>query len=266
MGERVRDSVRLRALDARDRVSRRADRFVPPRRLGVAGRSDFVATGDELLTQLVELGGLQPEHAVLDVGCGAGRIARPLSGYLGADGSYDGFDVDRESIGWCRRRYGRHRDFRFRVADLYNRRHNPRGAHAAAEYRFPYEDASFDFVILSSVLTHLLESEADHYLAETSRVLRPEGRVLASFFLLDDHSRAAIAAGRAGLAFLDPGAHVAVVSDELPEEAVAYDTGWVRERLGAHGLRELSLTAGRWSGGEDGLSLQDVVVAERVVL
>jgi SAM-dependent methyltransferase len=264
LAERVRDSLRLRALDLKDRVSGRTGRLVPPRRLDVGGHSDFVATGDEVLTHLVDLGGLQPRHAVLDVGCGTGLVARPLAGYLGAEGSYDGFDVDREAIGWCRRRYARHPRFRFQVADRYDRRHHPYGAHAAAEYRFPYEDASFDFVILTSVLTHLLEAEADHHLAETARVLRPGGRVLATFFLLDEASRAAIAAGDAGLAFLDPGEHVAVVSEDVPEEAVAYDAAWVAGRLGAHGLEQRAAHPGTWSGREDGRSFQDLVVAERV--
>ena len=194
LGERLRDSLRLRALDARDRLSGRADRLVPPRRLDFVGHSDFAATGDEFLTYFVEMGGLQPGEAVLDVGCGIGRMARPLAGYLSEAGSYDGFDVNRDGIGWCRRRYAGRPNFRFQVADLYNRRYNPRGAHAAVEYRFPYDDARFDFVILTSVLTHLLEAEADHYLAETARVLRPGGRVFATFFLLDDDARDAIAA------------------------------------------------------------------------
>jgi SAM-dependent methyltransferase len=263
LGERVRDSLRLRALDLKDRLSGRADRLVPPRRLDFVGHSDFVETGDEFLGHFVALGGLQPGHAVLDVGCGIGRMARPLAGYLDAGGSYDGFDVNREGIGWCRRRYGRLTNFRFCVADLYNRRYNPAGAHAAAEYRFPYDDARFDFAILTSVLTHLLEAEADHYLAEVARVLRPGGRAVATFFLLHDATRAAIAAGQSGLAFLDPEAHVAVVSEDVPEEAVAYDAGWMRERAGAHGLDVLAVHPGTWAGREDGTSFQDLVVLER---
>ena len=263
LAERVRDSLRLRSLDLKDRVSGRADRLVPPRRLDFVGHSDFVATGDEFLTHFVDLAGLQPDRAVLDVGCGIGRMARPLSGYLSSEGSYDGFDVNREGVGWCRRRYARHRNFRFQVADLYNRRYNPHGAHAASEYRFPYEDERFDFVILTSVLTHLLEDEAAHYLEETARVLDEGGRAVATFFLLDQDTRAAIAAGRSGLAFLDAHEHVAVVSEEMPEEAVAFDAGWAREHLEAHGLREVSVTPGTWSGREDGASFQDIVVAEK---
>ena len=256
LGERVRDSLKLRALDAKDRLSGRADRLVPPRRLDYAGHSDFVETGDEFMTYFVELGGLQPHHSVLDVGCGMGRMARPLVGYLDAAGSYDGFDVNREGIGWCRRRYARHDNFRFQIADLYNRRYNPRGAHPASEYRFPYEDSSFELVIATSVLTHLLESEAEHYLEEMTRVLKPDGRALITFFLLNEESRRLIRDGLSALAFLDPDDHVSVLDADLPEEAVAYDEGWVRERVDAIDVRY-----GSWCGREDSTSFQDVVVA-----
>jgi SAM-dependent methyltransferase len=193
---------------------------------------------------------------VLDVGCGMGRMARPLTGYLAADGSYEGFDVNRDGIGWCRRRYARNRNFHFQVADLYNRRYNPHGAHAATDYRFPYDDDRFDLVVATSVLTHLLESEADHYVAEIKRVLKPDGRALLTLFLLNDESRTLIKEGKSALAFLDPDDHVSVLDADLPEEAVAYDEGWMDERL------EVAETKyGSWCGREAFTSFQDLVVA-----
>jgi SAM-dependent methyltransferase len=264
ISERARDAIRLRRLDVADRLRGRADRLVPPRTLDLGARADFVDAGDELLGHLVELTGLQPHHAVLDVGCGTGRVARPLAGYLGADGSYDGVDVHREAIGWCRRRYGRFANFRFRVADVHHRRLNPAGAHSAAEYRFPYEDGRFDVVVAASVVTHLLEQEAEHQLAEIARVLRPAGRALTTWFLLDETSRAGIAEGRSGLPFLEPEAHVAVLSEDVPEEAVAYDAGWVRERCAEHGLAVLDVRPGSWSGREDHAGFEDVVAVERI--
>jgi SAM-dependent methyltransferase len=263
--ERALTSVRLRALDVRDRLSGRADPLVPPRRLQFVGRGDFAEIGDEFLAHFLDLAGLEPHHRVLDVGCGIGRMARPLAGFLDpARGSYEGFDVDRKGIGWCRRRYARrHPNFRFQVADLFNRRYHPGGAQRASEYRFPYEDGSFDLVIATSVFTHLLEDEADHYLAESARVLDANGTLFATFFVLDADSRGRIAAGEAGLPFLDAEAHVAVVSEDLPEEAVAYDRGWIEERLAAHGLALSTLEPGTWSGRETGRSFQDLVVARR---
>jgi SAM-dependent methyltransferase len=259
--DRARTSARLRALDLRDTVVRRRDRLTPPRRLDFVGHSDFASTGEEFLTHFVELGGLQPSERVLDVGCGIGRMARPLAGYLSADGSYDGFDVNREGIGWCRRRYRRQPNFRFQVADIYNARYNPRGAHRADEYRFPYAEASFDFVLATSVFTHLLEADATHYLAECERVLAPGGRLFATFFLLNDTSRALMADGRSGLMFLDVDERVAILDEALPEEAVAYDDEWVFETLRSHGLELIGLHPGSWSGRDEFISFQDIVLA-----
>jgi SAM-dependent methyltransferase len=246
----------------RDRVARRSDRLTPPRRLDYAGHSDFVTVGDEFLSHFVELGELQPHERVLEVGCGSGRMARPLAGYLSGDGSYDGFDVNRDAIGWCRRRYRRLPNFRFQVADVHDRRFNPRSDVLAAEYAFPYDDASFDFVLCTSVLTHVLEGEALHYLTQMARVLAPGGRLFATFFLLNDTSRAMMAEGRAGLQFLDPGGPLAIVDEGMPEEAVAYDEEWVFEALRRCGLVLTSIHPGSWCGRDEHVSFQDIVVAD----
>lgn len=255
MGGRAVTALRLRAEDALDRLRGRRDPLVPPRRLwGTVGQGDFVAIGDEFLGHLVELAGLTPASDVLDAGCGIGRIARPLAGFL-VDGSYAGFDVDREAIAWCRARYPER--FRFDVADLRNARYNPAGRERAATFRFPYPDASFDVAVMTSVLTHLVEPEAANYLAEARRVLRPGGRLLATFFLLDGDSRAALAAGRAAIAFREPDAMVAVADPEIPEEAVAYDERWVREHADVERVER-----GAWRGSADAArSFQDIVVA-----
>jgi SAM-dependent methyltransferase len=259
--DRARSSARLRALDARDTVSRRRDRLTPPRRLDFVGHSDFAATGDEFLGHFVALGGLQPSERVLDVGCGIGRMARPLAGYLSDEGSYEGFDVNRDGIAWCRRRYRRHPNFGFQVADIFNARYNRGGSQRADEYRFPYADDSFDFVLATSVFTHLLEADAANYVAECARVLAPGGRLLATFFLLNDSSRALIRDGRSGLAFLDPGERVAILDEDLPEEAVAYDDEWVLEALRAGGLDLAGIHLGSWPGRDEFASFQDIVVA-----
>jgi hypothetical protein len=59
--DRARTSLRLRALDVRDRVAGRADSLIPPRRLHFVGNaeSDFAHTGDEFLEHFIGLGGLK---------------------------------------------------------------------------------------------------------------------------------------------------------------------------------------------------------------
>lgn len=254
--DRARASLRLRTRDYADALAGRRDGLVPPRRLQFVGQGDFVATGDEFLGHLVALAGLGPDERVLDVGCGIGRIARPLAGYLTLEGSYDGFDVNRDGIAWCERRYRRLPHFRFAHADLANRRYNPAGTQDAATFRFPYEDACFDVAVLTSVLTHLIAAEALRYLAQTRRVLAPGGRMLATLFVLDERPRE-----HAALAFGAARDGMAVVDEALPEQAVAYEEEWLLEALRDAGLDLVAIHPGAWTGAEQGTSFQDLVIA-----
>lgn len=245
-------ALKLRAADALDRVRGRHDPLVPPRRMQFVGAGDFVAVGDEFLGHLVELAGLEPTSDVVDVGCGIGRIARPLAAYL-TTGDYAGFDVNDTAIRWCRGHYPQR--FRFDVADLHNARYHPSGNHSARDYRFPYDDDSFDVAVMASVVTHMLEPEADRYLSEARRVLRPGGRLLVTFFLLDHGSLAALAGGRAAIAFRPTEGATAIAVPDVPEEAVAYQESWVRERLDVRRIER-----GGWRG-TPGRSFQDIVVS-----
>jgi SAM-dependent methyltransferase len=240
---RAATSLRLRALDLGDRALGRADRFVPSRRLrGFTGDSDFLATGAEVLGLLREHGGLQPGSRVLDVGCGIGRVARTLVDVLdpAAGGGYVGFDPFGEAIAWCAERYPEH--FRFVHADLRNDLYNAGGAIAATDFRFPVDTGWATLAVATSVFTHLDRVEAEHYLEETRRALAPGGVALLTFFLLDDESRAAIAAGRARQALGGAAAEAhdrAAMLDAVAMPATVHE--------------------GTWRGGP-GLSYQDLVV------
>ena len=257
MMRRAVTSLGLRAADARDLLTGRRDRLTPPRRLaGYVGAGDFRATGEEFLAHFRELGGLRAEDRVLEMGCGIGRMARVLAGVLRPPGCYDGFDVVRSGIAWCEARYGQTAaPFRFTHADLRNSAYNPAGALRADEYRFPYRDGAFDLVIATSLFTHLLAPDADHYLAEAARVLAPRGRLLCTWYLFAGDPPTPFAR-------VDPSAPTALRNAEVPEEAVAFDESWVRQRLAAHGLSWHALARGTWRGGE-GRSLQDILVAHR---
>lgn len=238
--------------------------LVPPRHLSFVGGGDFERTGREFLGYFTELGGLRPGDRVLDVGCGIGRMAVPLTGYLDG-GSYAGFDVGREMIGWCRRNITpRHPSFEFSWAPVHNAKYNPFGDLDATEFRFPYEDASFDFAFATSLFTHLRRDELRHYLLETGRVLRPGGRCLLTFFLLTPEAERGVAEGRAMLDMRHPVEGGATTDPRQPEEAIAFREDLVRELLGEAGLELVEpIHTGVWSGASDGLTLQDIVVGRR---
>lgn len=107
--------------------------------------------------------GLQPEQFVIDVGCGSGRLAVPLSAYL--TGKYSGFDVVAELVDYARTLVARP-DWRFGTID---------------HIGIPEPDGCADMVCFFSVLTHLLHEQSYWYLEEAKRVLKPGGRIVASF-------------------------------------------------------------------------------------
>ena len=106
-------------------------------------------------------------------------MARPLTQYLDG-GTYDGLDISQPAIEWCRKVYARrYPHFRFHFADIQNSYFNRDGKHAPVQYRFPFPDATFDFVFLTSVFTHMLRPAVENYVTEITRVMKSGGRCLA---------------------------------------------------------------------------------------
>ncbi|MEA3034948.1 MAG: hypothetical protein QOH04_707 [Sphingomonadales bacterium] len=255
--ERLRDRYTQAQYEAG--VRRGADPLMPPARLHSVGDTDFRRTGDEFLQHFLEMTGLRPDERVLDVGCGTGRMARPLAGYL-TSGSYDGIDIVKPSIDWCRRAYRRFLHFRFHHSDIYNKAYNPGGVAAANAYRFPFDDGAFDFIFLTSVFTHMLARDTRHYLDEIARVLAPGGRVLITAFLLDAESRAGIAAARTRFTFSHPLDGCFVETPDIPENAVAYEDGAFRAMAEDAGLAVADVHHGAWRGTE-ARNFQDILIA-----
>ncbi|MBD0329168.1 MAG: class I SAM-dependent methyltransferase [Thermoleophilia bacterium] len=252
--------ARLWAWAASDRV-RAPDALVPSAYGGVIGAGDFERIGAEFLDHFRTLAGLQPDERVLDIGCGLGRMAVPLTGYL-TSGSYRGFDVVEPAVGSCRRRIAsRYPAFRFDHLDVFNAAYNRRGRIRASAATFPYGDEEFDFAFATSVFTHMLRADVDRYLAETARVLRPGGRSLITWFVVPADARAPV--GHGDFAFAPAGDGVWLVDERDPEAAVAYDEGLVRELYASAGLVvDEPIHRGTWAGGP-GVSFQDLVVASR---
>ena len=116
----------------------------------------------------------------------------------------------------------RYPNFRFQVADVHNKEYNPKGTYKASEYEFPYKKASFDFVILSSAFTHILPDEVPNYLSEIERVMKPGGRAMITFFLLNRQSLKLIEAGKSAIGFKYHFGVYRIKEKSTPETAIAY--------------------------------------------
>lgn len=124
-----------------------------------------------LLRDTLIYNGLQKDHYVIDVGCGSGRLAKPLAQWL--EGKYLGIDVVPDLLNYARN-VAQRPDWRFELA---------------SGLTIPEQDQQADMVCFFSVFTHLLHEESFVYLRETKRVLKPGGKVVLSFldFKVESH-------------------------------------------------------------------------------
>ena len=136
---------------------------LPPRRLmvRVAGTADgdwFLRSGRAAYDAITAHVPLADADAVLDFGCGCGRVLRYWREH---PGSVAGRDRDPGAVEWCR---GNLRFARVEGNGL--------------EPPLTYDDESFDLVYALSVFTHLTEELQRAWRDELRRVIRPGGRLL----------------------------------------------------------------------------------------
>jgi ubiquinone/menaquinone biosynthesis C-methylase UbiE len=254
-------------VDLCDSLAGKRDPMVPPKGRIFIGSGDFSATGESIREQLVSLAGLKPSDRVLDVGCGIGRVAVPLSGYLDAEGSYEGFDIVRSAIRWCRKHItSRYPGFQFTHVDLKNDLYNLKTEQEAKHFIFPYKDAEFDLVLLTSVFTHMLLEDVQNYLQQIHRVLKPGGVCFATFFLMNREAEMLIAdSGQEMFATrLD---HHYLFHPRVKEANVAYEEGYLLEDLlRGNGFKLEQIRYGFWPGRPrtDLNNYQDICVFSKV--
>lgn len=192
---------------------------------------------------------LEPASSVLDIGCGIGRIAIALTDTLSSQGAYRGFDITPDAIAWCAREISpKHPQFQFVLSDVFNSSYNPGGRLKPQDYVFPYDDSVFDIAIATSVFTHLPYGEMRNYVQEMHRVLKPGGKALATFFLLDGAARQHIAQAQSTLNFVHALDRCMVIDPEVPEKAVAFDLGEIQSIVAQQGFRTDWMKMGGWSG------------------
>jgi SAM-dependent methyltransferase len=236
----------------------------PPRTLSMHyGGGNFYDTAFDFFRILLDHANLTRDSHILDVGCGAGRIATPLQYYLKDSARYEGIDIMPAGVEHCASKVTpRFPNFQFQQIDVFNSYYNPSGSALPEEYTFPFEDAQFDIVISTSVMTHLKPDAAARYVSETARVLRPGGTALHTFFVLDDFSRAAIDKNEGAMSFKHPLEDCFTRDPNYPEEAIAMPQEKVAAMFASAGL-EPEFRHGTWAARPNGLSFQDVVLGRK---
>lgn len=118
--------------------------------------------------RLVDLAGIAPGEAVLDIGCGTGSLALATKQRVGARGQVYGIDASPEMIARARRKAVK------------------AGATVVLETgvaeTLPFPDARFDVVVSTLMLHHLPRPVRQQCVREARRVLRTGGRLFVVDF------------------------------------------------------------------------------------
>ena len=146
----------------------------------------FDTIGQQFAKLLADHAGLTPSTKLLDLGCGTGRLTKPLQGTL-TEGSYHGLDVHPRFLDFCRQTYTAP-NFQFDHLDIRHDEYNPEGKIETTNARLPYATNSFDLVAAVAVFNHFHTSWVFQYVREMGRVLKPRGVLFATILLLNKQS------------------------------------------------------------------------------
>ncbi len=133
--------------------------------LAVGGR--FEDAGRKLAETMIA-SGLEDGMALLDLGCGSGRLAHALAPETDLS-RYLGIDIIPELLKHAGEVSPPHYEF------ICHR-----------DLSIPADECTFDFVCAFSLFTHLLPAETYIYLEDARRVLKPGGRLVMSFLELEN--------------------------------------------------------------------------------
>jgi SAM-dependent methyltransferase len=160
---------------------------LPPKEIRWGGprfRDDdlYVRSSISNAIQLEKLCHVTPESAILDIGCGQGRLLIGLLHYFGTLGRYVGVDVHKSSITWAQENLvPRYAFSEFILRDFYNARYNPQGT--LKEITLETITETFDCVTLYSVFSHMWFADIEQYLRALRPLVKDTGYVFLTAFV-----------------------------------------------------------------------------------
>lgn len=225
---------------------------------------EYLNEGEKHLTYFQELADLQPDYSVLEAGCGTGRMALPLTRFLNNKGEYQGFDDAKGDINWCKKNISeKHPNFHFQYTESKNRTSGTSTNADAAHFVFPYDDAKFDFVFLSSVFTYLKPADVENYINEIGRVMKPGATSLMTLFIVNCVSEDLMIKKPTQMHFPFNKGFYRLRSLQADKKQIAYDEEWILEKLQNAGLKMESIQYGSWCGRQHFFDFPDLIICSK---
>ncbi len=165
-------------------------------------------------------------------------------------------------IDWCTKHIHKtYPNFNFLHIDLKNDLYNLSVSREARNFVFPYKDNDFDLVILTSVFTHMLPNDVENYLNQIHRVLKPLGKCLVTFFVLNNESKLLMNNSRS-FYFKHNFENYSLMDSNVKEANVAYEEGYLIDCFNKNNLEVEKVYYGWWSGKakEVALDFQDTYI------
>lgn len=235
------------------------DLVLPPKKLvDWVGDGDFLKIGSIFMELLINYGELLPSNSILDLGCGSGRVAIPLTKYLNFQTQYAGVDVSKECIEYCNSAiHSVFSNFSFNHLNIFNKKYNPSGI--LKDVLLPFPNESFQFVFAASLFTHLLPKHSEEYFAEINRVLKSGGVFLATYFIYCDLT------SKPRLNFNCDFGSYRVADANVPEGAVAYSKDYISALYRQNGFEVIKpIRYGTWRKRKQSDEFQDMIVVKKI--
>lgn len=203
---------------------------------------------------------LQKNIKILDLGCGHGRLAIPLTKIIDNSMNYYGLDANRKNVEWCKTNITNvYPNFNFQQLSLKQDNYEQN----KLKVSLPYENETFDFVYTTLLFTHLPPEEVKIYLLEINRVLKKNGKCFLAYFLWNPVIELMYKEGKTDLKTLSNKVDYLSITNILKEEVTAYPEANV---INWHELCKLPICEvlyGTWSGNTIDNPYQDIIIAEK---
>ncbi len=221
--------------------------------------------GKEQTEKVIKWLSIKPEHQILDIGCGSGRIGIHFLNYLCEQGKYIGIDINQEFIDYCSDNISILKEnFKFQFVDVYNGAYAREGKLKANEVIFPVEDDSMDRVIMWSVFTHMNLEDIDAYLKEIYRVLKKGGMFIASLNLYNEfiHNQIELDKSQLDIKFkVDENSYT--LYKDVPEWGLAHNEEKLKKLYWKHRFIIREIKYGIWSCKELTGEFHDCIIVQK---